>query len=162
MLTLDCARVSQPSFEAVAEFVEASAPPPPLPCWSLGVLRHQLFLLLSHALLLKGFTISFWRVFCCPCCGDFCCLIWGEICCLICGSSDVSSMEVLLSLLWNFDCLILWSICYCWVLQYQPWTTFFSSLACGLSFGKLSTNPYDRNQTLEVWSMNLKLIFWAY
>jgi hypothetical protein len=24
------------------------------------------------------------------------------------------------------------------------------SLACGLSFGKLSTSPYDRDQTLEV------------
>jgi hypothetical protein len=29
-------------------------------------------------------------------------------------------------------------------------TTFFSSLACGLSFGKLSTSPYDRDQTLEI------------
>ena len=67
--------------------------------------------------------------------------LW-KFCCLMYEGFVVPVVKVLLSHLVDYFLLLSSTI--------SAVTTLFSSLACGLSFGELSTGPYERDQTLEV------------
>jgi hypothetical protein len=90
---------------------------------------------------------------CCPFCQSLplcCILFYGGFFVPVVEGLVFSFVEDLLFLLW---CFVVSSCGVFVVVEFYSLScgqAFFFSLVCGLSFGKLSTIPYDRDQTLEV------------